>query len=334
MIGCGEVANFGHLPAIVSNPSFELVGLFEPDPVRRKATAARYGNPPVFDDLNAFYKAGLDAIAITSPAPTHHVHVMRAAQEDVHVLCEKPISEDEGEAIDMEKAMLESGKIFTIGYCYRFSPVSQQIQQWIRSDLIGKIGALRFIYLWNLHGRYEQGEDGTWSESSRWRGRMLEGGPMVDCGVHFIDLARMWTGSEVVRHHGSGAWMADYEAPDHMWLHLDHANGAHTSVELAFSFGHTAKEPMNRFSYDLIGDGGTIRYERDGYLLEARNGQGTIRVPGSSEKNFPGMYDAFAAAIKSGDPSALPTANDGLIATRLARSATNEVIQHRLRPTS
>jgi predicted dehydrogenase len=331
LIGCGEVAGFGHLPAIVKSDEFELVALFDPVPSHLEAMATRFEGAKIFTSIEEFYESRLDAVAITSPAPSHHDHVLRAAKQKVHVLCEKPISEDEGEAVEMAKAMEATGKVFTIGFCYRFSFVTSQIKTWVDTGVVGAVKSLRLTYIWNLHGRYEEAEDGSWHESARWRGRMIEGGPMVDCGVHSIDLARHWLGSEIVRHTAAGAWVADYEAPDHMWLHLDHESGAHTAVEMSFTYGHTAKEPINFFSYHLIGDGGVIRYDREGYVLEARNGQGTIRAPGSSEKNFEGMYAAFAKAIKTGDSSKLPNARDGIVATQIARSATNRVIAERMK---
>jgi predicted dehydrogenase len=329
VVGCGEVANFGHLPAIVSDPSFELAALFDPNEDRLSVAAAKFGSPPTFKDLPTFYRAGLDAVLIASPAPTHREHVLYAATQGVHVLCEKPISDSEAEAKEMAQAMAGTGKIFTIGFCYRFSPVSQQIRDWVKQGVIGTVRSLRLIYIWNLHGRYEPGSDGTWIESPRWRGRMVEGGPMVDCGVHCIDLARMWLGKEPVRVHGEGAWVTDYEAPDHMYLHMDHEGGAHTMVEMSFTYGHTAREPISFFSYHLIGDGGVIRYDRDGYILEAREGKETVRASGASEKNFPGMYAEFAKAIQTGDTSGLPTAEDGIIATQIAWEATQEAINGR-----
>jgi predicted dehydrogenase len=329
VIGCGEVANFGHLPAIVSDPAFHLTALFDPNEERLATTAGKFGNPPTFKDLPSFYRTGLDAVLVASPAPTHREQVLFAATQNVHVLCEKPIADDEADAREMAQVMAATGKIFTIGFCYRFSPVAQQIKEWVRQSVIGNVRTLRLTYIWNLHGRYEPGPDGKWIESPRWRGRMLEGGPMVDCGVHCIDLARMWLEDDPVRVSGEGAWVADYEAPDHVWLHMDHAGGAHTAVEMSFTYGHTAREPINFFSYHLIGDGGVIRYNRDGYILEARNGEGTLRVPGASEKSFPGMYAEFARAIQTGDVTKLPTAEDGIIATQIAWEATDQARSRR-----
>lgn len=334
VLGCGDVANFGHIPAILSTDGVELVALYDPNPVRLSSTSARFDGLPTFDSTEEFYGQGLDAVVIASPAPTHLAGVLEAATRDVHVLCEKPISEDESEAETMIGAMNISGKIFMVGFCYRFSPVARQIKQWIEEGTVGKIRALRLIYIWNLHGRYQQQPDHSWVENPRWAGRMVEGGPMVDCGVHMIDLSRWWLESEIVRAAASGAWVADYEAPDHMWLNMDHRCGAHTNVEMSFTYCHTAREPINHFSYHLIGDGGILRYDRDGYVLEARTGQETIRVPGASEKNFEGMYAAFRDAIRSGDTTGLPLAQDGLIATKIAREATNLVMGDRARPTA
>ncbi|HEY0867386.1 MAG TPA: Gfo/Idh/MocA family oxidoreductase, partial [Fimbriimonas sp.] len=325
VMGCGVVADYGHLPSIVATPGLELTALFDPDPVRLKAQTDRY-QVPGFSTQEAFFGQQLDAVVVASPAWAHRENVLGAAAHGIHVLCEKPIAMDDAEGEEMIRAMEGADRMFFIGYVYRFSPVAMQMKRWIDEGTVGRIRSLRLIYCWDLHGRYEQQPDGAWVESPRWQGRMEEGGPMVDCGVHQIDLARWWVGSEVARTTVAAAWVADYAAPDHVYLHLDHADGAHTMVEMSFTYGHTAKEPAPIFSYDLIGDGGTLRYDRNGYVLEARTGRETIRVPGASEKNFAGMYLEFERALRTGETGHMPTARDGLIATRLAREATDRAM--------
>jgi predicted dehydrogenase len=227
-MGCGSVADYGHLPAILNIPELELVALFDPVPDRAATFASRFGNPSAHESLQSFFETPMDAVAITSPAPTHRDNVLACALHGLDVLCEKPIAMDDNEAEEMIAAMEKADKLFAIGFCYRFSPVALQIHRWIREGVIGQVRSLRLLYVWNLHGRYVKLANGTWEESPVWRGRMVEGGPMVDCGVHQIDLARWWLGSEVATHHGFGAWVADYEAPDHQYLHLTHENGIHT----------------------------------------------------------------------------------------------------------
>ncbi len=332
MMGCGVVADYGHLPAILDTEGLELAALFDPNPDRVALVASRFGNPPAFTDAEAFFATGLDAVVIASPAGAHLSNIQLAAKHGVHVLCEKPLAMNDAEAEQAIQAMKSAGKMLFTGFVYRFSPVALQIKQWVEQGVIGEVRSLRLIYIWDLHGQYEQDATGEWIESPRWVGRMLEGGPMVDCGVHQIDLARWWLGKEVEHVKVASAWVADYEAPDHVYLHMDHESGPHTMVEMSFTYGHTAREPLHHFSYHLIGTGGVIRYDRDGYVLEARTGAETIRVPGASEKNFHGMHRALSEALRTGDPGHLPTGRDGLIATQIARSATDEAIRHRWQP--
>lgn len=331
LMGCGVVGQYGHIPAILETPGLELAAIFDPNPAQFDRIRERHPNVACFTDAEAFFQqGGFDAISVTSPAPNHLENVKMAAQHGKHVLCEKPLAMRDDEICEMIQIADDAGILLVTALCYRFSPVALRIKQLIAEGAIGKLRAMRLIYIWNLHGKYETGWSGEQIVSPRRVGRMLEGGPMVDCGVHQIDLARWWTGSEVVQQSASAAWVdEEWEAPDHMWLHMDHANTVHTAVEMSFSYTHTAAEPISHFSYHLIGTDGLIRYDRDGWHFEIRNSHGTQFLPGADEKNFSGMYAEWREALESGNPGNLPTARDGLAVTRIARSATDSVIEQR-----
>jgi len=238
---------------------------------------------------------------------------------------------DEDEAAEMIALTKEARLPLFTGFMYRFGPEALKIKELIEQNAIGEVRSLRLVYIWNCHGRYETDENGNRIEQRRREGRMLEGGPLVDCGVHDIDLARWWTGSEVVRQHSSAAWVQDYEAPDHVWLHMDHANGAHTMTELSYTYCHTSKEPVYRYIYDIIGTEGVIRYDGPANTLELRSSEKTETYPLARGKNFLGMYEQFARCLETGAAGTLATAEDGLIATRIARKATDDAIAGRLR---
>jgi predicted dehydrogenase len=157
----------------------------------------------------------------------------------------------------------------------------------------------------------------------------LEGGPMIDCGVHQIDLARWWLDSDVARQQSVGVWVDEYAAPDHMYLHLDHDDGTHTLVEISFSYTHTAKEPRSHFVYELIGTEGVIRYNREEQIFEMRSSRETRQMEWHEEKNFEGMYSAFVQALATGQAGNLPTGHEALEVSRIAVSATDALIaQH------
>ncbi len=329
VMGCGVVSEYGHLPPLRDSKRFDLHALMDPDAARVADYAKRFGVKHAYTESEAFFSSGIEAAAICSPAPVHLENVRGCAAHGLPVLCEKPLAMDAGEAQQIIDTMRAAELPLYVGFCYRFAGCAQTIRRLVRDGAIGQVLSLRLVYNWDCHGKYEQGPDGEWRIYQRRADRMLEGGPMVDCGVHQVDLAQWWLDSPVVRHHGHGAWVDAYEAPDHMWLHLDHACGAHTCVEISYSYGHTTKEKYNEFVYELIGTDGMIRYERGTNLFELRTHQGTERLKHTGEKDFAGMYDAFADALLHGKPGDLCTGEEAQRVTDIARTATEQVIRER-----
>ncbi len=331
LIGCGTVAGYGHLPAIAQTPGLVLSSVCDINADAASRAAERFGGQ-AFTDPEAFAGSGLDAMVITSPVPAHLDHVRLAAARKLPVLCEKPLGMNERQIETMIESMRDAGVPLYAGFTYRFSPSAQRIRDLVRAGVIGAVRMLRLIYIWDCHGRFVDGPDGRRIESPRRMGRMIEGGPMVDCGVHQIDLARWWLDSPVIAQRAHGAWVERYAAPDHMVLHLDHACGAHTMIEISYSYCHTAAQPRREFVYELIGTDGIIRFDREARIFEIRNSTGTEALPFMTEKNFDGMYVEFDRALRSGFCGDMPTGEDGLIATRIARQATDQVISERPAP--
>lgn len=329
LMGCGVVAGYGHLPAIAAVPELTLAAIFEPGEARRREIAALYPQAVPCATEAEFFAQGLDAVAVTSPAPCHHANVLAAARAGCHVLCEKPLATDPNEIIDMAAAMERAGKRLFTGFVYRYAQPAQEIRRLVRERAIGEVRALRLIYNWSCHQKWNTAPDGTRQLNARREGRMREGGPMVDCGTHQIDLARWWLGQEVIAEAGHGAWIDEQPYPDHVWLHLTHANGVHTMVEMSYAYTHTAAQPRyDQFRYELIGTEGVIRYDHDGKLFEVRNSTGTTTLPYDHEaKNFRGIYQDFARFLATGEVGDLGSVHDGSEAVRLARTVTERLAQ-------
>lgn len=324
LIGCGKVAEYGHLPAIVQLPGLSLHAVLDPSEQALQQAQRNFDVPNVFTEADDFFCSGLDAVTVTSPAPFHYHNVLDAARYRLPVLCEKPIAMNRREADEMSTAMREAGTSFYAGFCYRFSPSALQIRRLVHEGAIGEVRSLRLIYNWNLHGKYETEPDGKKRLQRRRVERMLEGGPMVDCGTHQIDLAHFWLDSPVDHFSGFGAWLDDYEAPDHMYLHMVHASGAHTMVEISYSYMYTAEEPRSEFVYELIGTKGVIRYDRSARECFMATEHGTSPIPFHSEKNFAGMYCEWESALRTGKSSLLASPEHATRVTEIAREATKQ----------
>ncbi|MFA5206461.1 MAG: Gfo/Idh/MocA family oxidoreductase [Lentisphaeria bacterium] len=329
LMGCGEVADYGHVPAIREVPELALHAIYDPHEVNLRRLQEKHRIPHAFTDVEAFFRSGIEAVSITSPAPCHRQNVLDAARFGMPVLCEKPLAMDGAGAADMIAAMRVAGGSLYTGFCYRFSPVALTIRELVAAGAIGTVRSLRLIYNWDCHGKHEADGRGGLMIQQRREGRMLEGGPMVDCGTHQIDLAMFWLGSDIVAYAGHGAWVDDYEAPDHLWLHLDHANGAHTMIEISYSYHFTAQERRREFVYELIGTEGVIRYDREAAEFVLRNAAGTRSLPFAHEKDFAGLYREWAAALHTGRSERLTTAEAGLRVTEIAREATEQAMAAR-----
>jgi len=294
----------------------------------------QFSVPHAYKTEEEFFSSDIDAVVICTPAPVHYKNVLDSAKAQKHVLCEKPLAMTEEEMLEMEKVMKDAGLQLFIGFNYRFSQSSIDIHRLVREQAIGEVRLLRLIYNWHLHGKWEVNEDGERVDTPLRSGRMHEGGPLVDCGIHQIDLARWWLESEVEWQHGIGVWLDTYEAPDHVYLHMGHGSGAHTKVEVSFSYNATSRDPRTHFLYELIGTDGVIRYNREEHSFELRNSHGTHYLSWHPEKSFVGMYREFANALATGKPGDMPTARDGILASRIARTATEEAIRNRDKPSS
>ena len=331
IMGCGHVADYGHIPAIKSIPGLELVSVFDPNSKRAYGTQHKFAIPHGYVDAEMFFNSGIDAVAVTSPAPAHLENVMMAARYGKHVLCEKPLSLSESDSRLMIDAMAAATRRLFVGFVYRFSPVAMTIKRLVSEGAIGRLADLRLVYLWSCHGRYEGqngGNDRT-KLNPRRQGRMDEGGPMIDCGVHQIDLARWWTGSEVASVRGVGAWVDEQHTPDHVYSHLTHANGVGTMVEISYSYAHTTPDRPTQFTYELIGTEGVIRYRREDHTFILVNGDGTRHLQWADEKNFGGMYAEFERCLSQDRPGEMPTGMDGLVAADVASRATQQAINAR-----
>lgn len=329
LVGCGEVARYGHLPVLLNAQRLELVSVCDVSTDRLAAAPVpgKVARCTSLDDMPE-----VDALVITSPAAVHGENVAWAARHGVPVLCEKPLALDEPTAVGMVEQMEAAGAPLWVGFTYRFSPVARRIHELVAAGAVGAVRSLRMVFLWDLHGAFEDRSART-GVNQRRVGRMREGGPLVDCGVHQIDLARWWLGSDLDVEYASGVWFDEFDgvdAPEHVTAHLS-GGGAQVLVEISFAYAHRSPSRLPTFSYEVIGTDGVIRYrreERDFVLLDS---DGRHELDWAHEKSFEGMYLDLAAALH-GEDHALPTGREGVAATLLASEATAQAVTRRREP--
>lgn len=123
----------------------------------------------------------LDAVGISTPNLFHSEISISALSRGIHVFCEKPDAIDPAEARKMAEAARQSGKVLMVMRNNRFTPASQFMKKYINSGAMGEIYTGRTGW---IRRRGIPGQGGWFTTKS-----LSGGGPLIDLGVHMIDLA-------------------------------------------------------------------------------------------------------------------------------------------------
>ena len=199
--GCGNMGA-SHARAYHKMPEFEIVGLVSRGPTSRGALSKELGGVPEFSDYYAaLAKTRPDAVSINTYPETHAPYATAAIDAGCHVFCEKPLAESVAEAQRIVDAARTKNRKLVIGYILRVHPA------WIRfielARTLGKPLAMRMNLNQQSHGE-------SWNVH---RNLMKSMSPIVDCGVHYVDVMCQMTGAKPVRVSAVGARMTDELKP-------------------------------------------------------------------------------------------------------------------------
>ena len=186
IIGTGNIAH-AHLGGYQKLPNVEIVAACDPNPEKLRKFADEFGIPNRFTDLDEMLRADLqlDAADVCVWNCYHASCAIKALNSGLHVLCEKPMAYNAKEAEEMKAAAEKNGKLLMIGFVLRFSDDAR-----IAMDFIDK-GYLGDIYYAKAQYVRRHGNPGGWFADKARSG----GGPIIDLGVHVIDLTRYLMGN-------------------------------------------------------------------------------------------------------------------------------------------
>ena len=182
VVGLGM--GMGHARGYLSHPQAELVALCDEDAPKLARQAAELGVEQTYEDAGEmFSKANLDAVSIAVPNKFHAPLTIAALKNGLHVLCEKPMARTAPEAERMLTAARAAGKSLMINFSFRFSDMSYALKEQVDAGVVGDIYFGRSVW----HRRRGIPKFGGWFGIKEMSG----GGPLIDLGVHRLDLA-LW----------------------------------------------------------------------------------------------------------------------------------------------
>lgn len=181
IIGSGGIAQGCHMRGYAAIPELcEIVATCDVNPETAKKAAEKFDVPNTYTDYNEMLKKeNLDAVSVATPNKYHKQPTIDALKAGVHVLCEKPLGMNADECREMCAAARESGKILQVGLQSRFNGPSRWLKTYIDG---GNMGDIYFARAQALRRRGVPGW-GVFIDKE-----LQGGGPLIDIGVHILDL--------------------------------------------------------------------------------------------------------------------------------------------------
>jgi len=167
---------------------FEVTALVGRDPERTQARASHFGIPAALTSVDAAIDSDIDAIVIATPPGSHHPMTMKALAAGKHVLCEKPLALDAGEAREMRDAAAESGLVHQVVHPQRWAASHATARRLLRDGALGTPLQAAFTF------DHAMLADGTAGMPDWWTHRATGGGWLRNWNAHGIDLIRFIAG--------------------------------------------------------------------------------------------------------------------------------------------
>ncbi len=314
VIGCNTIANNAHIPAYMANEKAEIKYFCDIILERAEACVKKYGcGKAVLDYKEVLADPEVDAISVCTPNKAHSEITIAALKAGKNVLCEKPAARVLSEALEMQKAQHESGKVLNIGVVNRFNKNVNKLKELIDQ---GELGEVYYVYISFRSHRSIPGLGGAFTTKE-----IAGGGVLIDWGVHFLDIVMYCCGDPAVKTVSAeqfsklGNPISDYVFTE-MWAGPPVDDGICDVEEGITGIVRTDGPTINlngawaqnigeeEMFIDFIGTKGGIRlqYGEDFTLYATKNGmltKTTFATEGADM--FQEEIDAFINCIESGE---------------------------------
>lgn len=321
LIGCGYIG-CEHLKDIYYRPEFEIVAVVDKSEERAALAAKKYNALSYGKDYKPFLSDKRIQIVIIATYPDTHLKIAKECLlYGKHVLCEKPIARTFEESLKFYNMALKSKSKVQVAYILRHNKSYHKIKELIDSKIIGELKVIRMVQ--NQHI----------SDWSRYCSLLENCMPIVDCGVHYIDIVRWFTGSEITKVSGFGTKI-DEDSPKYNYtiMNFETENGCQGFYESCWSRNIGAQNVK-----EFIGTEGRITLTLAKHRGEEIADGDLIRIyPKDSEEYrsicyksvYKDMYAQILSLINSieNDTPTVPSLEDVFKAQQIALEAEKAIL--------
>jgi len=198
VVGAGNMGR-SHALAYAAIPEFEIAAICTRKPESRAKLMAELpaGTPEANDYARALEELKPDAVCISTYPDTHYPFAKLALEAGCHVFTEKPLAESAEQCKELVDLARLQGKALVVGYILRQHP------SWIKFVEVAKTLGKPLVMRMNLN---QQSYGKNWETH---KSLLSSISPIVDCGVHYVDVMCQMTGAKPLRVSGLGAQLTD-----------------------------------------------------------------------------------------------------------------------------
>ncbi|MEP2706610.1 MAG: Gfo/Idh/MocA family oxidoreductase [Roseibium sp.] len=311
ILGTGSMAH-SHVEAYQAIPGVEVVAGVD----RREDVLAefceQFGISNRFSSLDdAIAWGNFDAVSNVTPDAAHHSTTLQLLAANKHVLCEKPLATNAGDALEMAQEARNRGRICMVNLTYRNVAALQKAATLVQG---GAIGDLRHFEASYLQSWLTQPAWGDWQSESQWLWRLSTAhgskGVLGDVGIHILDFVTFAAGSPTQEiacrlktfDKAKGGKIDDYvlDANDSFTMQAELANGAIGTISASrFASGH-----LNDLRLRLYGDRGGLEVSFENQISRLRIcDQDSLESADWRDielEPVPTVYQRFITAIRAG----------------------------------
>ncbi|MBA2596161.1 MAG: Gfo/Idh/MocA family oxidoreductase [Chloroflexota bacterium] len=323
-----------HLQGFAGNPRAEVVAIAGLDEERCHELAKQFGVPNVYRDYQELIAdPAVEAVTVAVPNILHFPVALAALEAGKHVMVEKPLAPTSQEGQKIIDAAYRASRVLGVVFNRRGRHDVQIVKREVERGNLGEIYHARAFWM----RRSGIPGLGTWFTSKE----MAGGGPLIDLGVHVIDMALWVLGNPTARcvsattyaklgPKGRGQWQGGrftiapgkvYEVEDFATAFIRFDSDLTLQVDAAWAAytGHG-----DDFGLSLLGDNGGAEIHAKDYAQTGTlrffgeiDGMPTVTEPRLLERHGHGeVFRQFIESVLDGTPMS-PSGEEGLDRVRL-----------------
>ena len=284
-IGAGGIAH-NHMKLLEKVGGVEIAAASDVSQQTLDRRKEEFGIPHVYTDYRQMLRERpeVQAVSVCTPNGLHAENAIAALEAGKHVMVEKPMAMNATQGRAMIDAAKAAGKQLVVGFQWRFHPTTHMIRDYVKSGELGEILYVRVQALrrrgipnWGVFGRKD----------------LQGGGPMIDIGVHALEMAHFMMGAPTPKTVTGNTWTYMGDKPSDvksMWPGWDHKSytvedfaagmvrfdtGAMLNIEASF----VAHIKEDVFNVNLMGTKGGANWElkelyadQNGYMMNLTPG--------------------------------------------------------------